>query len=175
MSDPVSEPTERSLQKGTPEYNHAAYLRKNARTDRRCVDCGASVVYNATRCQLCKARYVADTRKFRSDGWTRERAITAIQAWARSHGGESPSTAERDAKGSDLPKKQTCVRLFGSWNAAIVAAGLEPRAQGQNRRSTPSGRKTGPRVGNRQMVTAGRKGAAVVYQGTATARDHKVP
>lgn len=168
--------SERAPKKGTPEYNHASYLRKNGRAGRHCVDCGTPVVYSATRCQLCAIRnVVVPNRKQRSDAWTPEMIVEALRAWAATHGGDPPTVVEADKPGRTLPSKSVVARNFGSWNAGIEAAGLEPRRRGETRRATNSEKAEGPRVRNRQMVRAGAKGATSVYHGASTARDHKVP
>lgn len=72
-------------------------------------------------------------RKRRKDAgvakwWTRERVIAAIQEWAREHG-EPPRSLEWRRATPAFPHDATVKRLFGSWNAAIAAAGFEPREQ----------------------------------------------
>lgn len=61
--------------------------------------------------------------------WTREKIIDAIAAHVLEHG-ETP-TANGWANASDThPGQSTVIQRFGSWKAAIVAAGFEPRARG---------------------------------------------
>jgi hypothetical protein len=71
--------------------------------------------------------------------WTRESAAAAIRGWA-SERGHSPSSREwtgprrvRATEGHDAPCVQTVIRLFGSWNAALLAAGVEPNQRSWTR------------------------------------------
>lgn len=89
--------------------------------------------------------------------WTPERVIEAIQAWAGDLG-EPPTSNEwevgRPAKyadaalakarlwhekaarfeGGGYPSNDTVKRIFGSFSAALAAAGFEPRPQGRTPR-----------------------------------------
>jgi hypothetical protein len=66
--------------------------------------------------------------------WTPERIIAAIHAWHRSRG-RPPGAHEWAARTAACwPAPQTVARHFGSWNAAIVAAGYESRTVGGYRR-----------------------------------------
>jgi hypothetical protein len=65
--------------------------------------------------------------------WTRERVIACIRAWARAHGGIPPSQDDWDHGTEEHPFYRTAANRFGSWNAAIEAAGFTPLAQGQQR------------------------------------------
>jgi hypothetical protein len=63
--------------------------------------------------------------------WTEERIIRAIQAWAKRHGGKPPkyndwSRAAIETGGTMHPSRVTVAERFGSWNAAIAAAGFTP-------------------------------------------------
>jgi hypothetical protein len=164
-----------ALEYGSPEYNHELYLRKNARVAKTCADCGTDIAYTSTRCIPCEAKLKPASRRLRSDGWTRERAIEAVQAWAQVHGGDPPTVSEADASGSPVPCKSSAKILFGSWAAMIEAAGFTPRRPGENRRTTRSEKAEGPRTRNRQMVRGGVQGAKPHLHGSATARDHKIP
>ena len=68
--------------------------------------------------------------------WTREQVITAIQAQAACNGGRPPSISDWSLSGGTTRKRAvhphfgTVRHLFGSWNAAIAAAGYEPRKSG---------------------------------------------
>jgi Homing endonuclease associated repeat len=78
--------------------------------------------------------------------WTEERIIQAIQRWAERHDGEPPAAHEwRRKRQRDLrpmlgngpgsrPSACTVYRVFGSWNAAIEAAGFRPRRRWRDRR-----------------------------------------
>lgn len=106
-----------------------------------CVDCGALTSGRANglgrvpeRCARCATAY----RTF----WTREKIVEAIQRWAATHDGVPP-TAKRWNKGQarrfghpewaremeqfGAPTVYSVQDLFGSWNAAIAAAGFSPR------------------------------------------------
>ena len=55
--------------------------------------------------------------------WTRETIVYAITLWYRKHS-RTPLTSEWDQAGENHPSRQTVARVFGSWNAAMLAAGL---------------------------------------------------
>lgn len=117
-----------------------------------CVDCGAPTSgrqkggrRDEPRCRLCAARIGADKRRI----WTREAIVIAMQEWAHEHG-EPPAVAdwdpylariylheERAARfaAGKWPSRWSVVHEFGSWNAAIEAAGFAPRARGRARGS----------------------------------------
>lgn len=87
----------------------------------KCVDCGATTHSDGTsrpspRCGPCA---VEETRK-----WTRETVVDTIQEFARIHG-RPPFSVEwlRVLKEPHVPVA-TCQALFGSWAAAIEAAGF---------------------------------------------------
>ena len=56
--------------------------------------------------------------------WTRESAIAAVRAFA-SRTGYQPVSSEAN-RANRLPNYNAAVRLFGSWNALIEAAGFKP-------------------------------------------------
>ncbi len=62
--------------------------------------------------------------------WTCERIVAAIQAWNVIHGRPPTSTDWRTATHL-TPSAAVVFRRFGSWNAAIVAAGFVALPQGQ--------------------------------------------
>lgn len=136
----------------TPEVEHQRYLDRNKRAANACADCGAPIAYSSQRCSPCNNRRTVQGRKFRSDGWTRGSAIEALRAWAAVHGGEAPRSDIVTATSNPrCPSKNVVMRLFGSWNAGIQVAGLQPR----NSAATPSGRRSTARESNRNMVTGG--------------------
>lgn len=90
---------------------------RKARLAKRCVDCGAVVTYEATRCSGCAS--------LASRSWSREAIVEALRAWAAVHGG-APSSSEWKDGASDRPSVGTVMARFGSWRAGVVAAGLEP-------------------------------------------------
>lgn len=85
---------------------------------------------------------------------SRKILIAALRDWAEAHENESPTLAEWDfSRPVGAPSERVARKLFGSWNAALEAAGLAPRPSGQRKRSgqaTSSGKTPGR---NRQMVT----------------------
>lgn len=58
--------------------------------------------------------------------------IDAIQRWAREHG-EPPRMADWRPAVGDYPSTSAVEERFGSWNAAIRAAGFTPRPPGRPR------------------------------------------
>lgn len=115
---------------------------RKARSDGVCVDCGGRTVGNgvraAERCRKCASAG-------RSREWTRTVIIGVFQWWADEHG-EPPRTidfnayAARKARRVEtaerteryqadglIPCHTTVFSVFGSWTAAMVAAGFEPR------------------------------------------------
>jgi hypothetical protein len=67
--------------------------------------------------------------------WTPELILYAIELWHRQHL-RIPTTDEWDRADANHPSRVTVIRRFGSWNAAMRAAGFRPRGPGQRR--TPS-------------------------------------
>lgn len=114
----------------------------------KCVDCGAPThggegpSQPSKRCVSCFQTY----RRENFGVWDRERIVAAIRAWADENGGVPPSgvdwnppqaraighpeKAERFERDQAWPWVNTVQRYFGSWNAAIEAAGFEPRRTG---------------------------------------------
>ena len=111
-----------------------------------CADCGTPTRSNGTskpspRCPECAARANAEAAL----KWTPELILARIQEWAGLYGEPpaipdwQPTTcydvyhdwarARRfvEANGH-WPWSNTVIQRFGSWNAAISAAGFEPRA-----------------------------------------------
>lgn len=106
-----------------------------------CEDCGTPLSGSEgrgpnapTRCTPCNVRRVQGEAL-----WTRASIIEAIRSWAASHG--SPPVAPdwnaslaRDRgkpdRGSEYPAVATVQNVFGSWRAAIVAAGFDGFAPG---------------------------------------------
>lgn len=66
--------------------------------------------------------------------WTPDTIEYAITLWYRKHS-RPPFTHEWDQAGENHPSRQTVSRVFGSWNAAIHAAGFTPRPRGRQPRS----------------------------------------
>jgi DNA-binding CsgD family transcriptional regulator len=108
--------------------------RRKRRYDLVCVDCGGRVDGTAPGkmpnrdepvCIKCAGEHYAV--------WTREAIIFAIQEWADEHGGIPPSAADwlrAHALSGPVPVVNHVLRRFGTWNAAIRAAGFEPHPTG---------------------------------------------
>jgi hypothetical protein len=76
--------------------------------------------------------------------WTPDLIVYAIELWHRQQL-RIPTTDEWDRAGPNHPSRVTVIRCFGSWNAAMRAAGFRPRRPGQRR--TPSVRVRCPDTG----------------------------
>jgi Homing endonuclease associated repeat len=61
--------------------------------------------------------------------WNRASIIYAIDLWHRRYL-KTPTVAEWESAGPDHPCRQTVQRVFGSWSAAMRAAGFRPRGRG---------------------------------------------
>lgn len=64
--------------------------------------------------------------------WDRETIAYAIELWHRRHL-RTPTVAEWEQAGPDHPCRATVQRVFGSWSAAMRAAGFRPRGRGMPR------------------------------------------
>ncbi len=64
--------------------------------------------------------------------WNRESIVYAIDLWHRRHL-KTPTVAEWERAGHDHPCRQTVLRVFGSWSAAMRSAGFRPRPPGTPR------------------------------------------
>lgn len=62
--------------------------------------------------------------------WSREQVLEAIRAAAANDGGRPPSRESWKHAGQGHPCNGTVINRFGSWTAAIRAAGLTPRGTG---------------------------------------------
>jgi Homing endonuclease associated repeat len=68
--------------------------------------------------------------------WTPELIVYALDLWHRRY--MRPPTKRQWARaGDDHPSSMTVKRVFGSWNAAVQAAGLRPRGPGGRRERVP--------------------------------------
>lgn len=65
--------------------------------------------------------------------WTRQDIIAAIFRWTFVHG-ELPRAEEWHVSVDGYPTEWWVRREFGTWNAAIVAAGYEPRCPRRSKR-----------------------------------------
>jgi hypothetical protein len=117
-----------------------------------CIDCGGPTSGSEgrrekPRCHLCAMQVEGGKRKV----WTKEAVVLAIQEWdaryndppavadwnswvARAMNDEARAIRyERDHATGACPSFMAVVEAFGSWNAAICAAGFDPRpARGGN-------------------------------------------
>jgi hypothetical protein len=64
--------------------------------------------------------------------WSRELIVYAIDLWHRKYL-VTPTQDDWERAGADHPCRITVLREFGTWNAAIRAAGFRPRKRGENR------------------------------------------
>ena len=62
-----------------------------------------------------------------SHGYTDEVLLDALRSFAAEHDGRPPTAPEADDRETDLPTAATFARRFGSWNAALAAAGFDSR------------------------------------------------
>jgi hypothetical protein len=120
--------------------------REQARRERViCPDCGGVKAPTAKKCRACKI--ANDTR------WTRERIISAMQEYHRLHGTtpsctawnpslarwrNSPELADKFYSDGCWPSVQTVQIRFGSWNAAVDAAGLTRNRAGRRPKQKPT-------------------------------------
>ena len=106
------------------EHGHAPFAR-----DWRCASDGHPVSDTASRCFGSWVNFIAacglEPRE-RATVWTRAAIIDALQRWAAEHGRTPAKTRDWKCGTADHPASLTVDRAFGSWNAAIVAAGLAP-------------------------------------------------
>lgn len=69
--------------------------------------------------------------------WTPQEIINAITGWYQEHDNQLPSERAWRKAAHGHPSSATVRKVFSSWNAAIMAAGFEPRPfrDGSQRRS----------------------------------------
>jgi len=60
--------------------------------------------------------------------WEPDAIIAAIRSWTSDHDGHPPKFKDWKHTSDSHPSSATVVNRFGSWNRALVAAGLAPRA-----------------------------------------------
>lgn len=95
-----------------------------------CVDCGGPTdgsggfKVQRERCNVCNGIWLHENPK-----WPRDRIVAAIQRWTFEHG-EPPKAGQWQTSGEYWPASTIAQYHFGSWNAAIAAAGLTPRRIG---------------------------------------------
>lgn len=94
---------------------------------RPCADCDSLIVSSrAERCSPCANRYAADNY------WTPERVTSAIVSFFIEHGRAPTSNDWKRTNGKHPARNQVAGR-FGTFNAAVRAAGLTPRKVGERR------------------------------------------
>lgn len=101
-------------------------------------------------CKPCHVEEKRELRRRRAAGgkpklrhWTSEEIVEAIRLWAVTYGepprygdwrsgrrGSPEQRARRDRLKGRIPTTTTVEKRFGSFNAAVRAAGHEPRSQG---------------------------------------------
>jgi Homing endonuclease associated repeat/Homeodomain-like domain len=114
----------------------AAFLGINESTVRNwylggdCSECGAPIdggspgVRRTDKCARCFPAACAL--------WSRERIVERIKEWNRVHG-EPPTALDWLLQVEGFPACKTVQEYFGSWNAAITAAGFTPLKPGGSR------------------------------------------
>lgn len=95
--------------------------RRQARA-RPCADCGEPTSgHSYTRCAACAGRL--------RQRWSKETIVAAIQTYAKEFG-KVPSVPDfAICDRSRFPTPRTVQVVFGSWSAAIEAAGFTPRTR----------------------------------------------
>lgn len=74
-----------------------------------------------------KCTTLLDVGEKKASDWDEASAIAAMQTWAEDHDGDPPKMEDWRTKTPGCPTYAVVVRLFGSWNEGITAAGLEAR------------------------------------------------
>lgn len=103
----------------------------NRRYGGTCMDCGALTTGSKqrarpqVRCGPCNQRF-----RYESARWTQEEIVDAIKAWAKEHDA-TPTAAQWSRVGSAWPSVGRVRTVFGTWSAAIAAAGFTPRRVGE--------------------------------------------
>lgn len=107
---------------------------RKAHYSRPCIDCGAPLSGCNGHGPNAPLRCVACAH-IEATVWTRETVIAAVRQWADEHGGIPPVATDwntslavsvgRPPRSLDYPAVPTVQRVFGSWHAAIIAAGFD--------------------------------------------------
>lgn len=112
----------------------------------KCVDCGTVITAKATRCGSCRSSQQGQT-------WTKEKVRNSIAAFFVEHG-RAPTAREWSTVSPDRPSAFDAINRFGSFNAAVSAAGLTPRRSGQQVSHAGGHRKYRPSVANGDSAEA---------------------
>jgi hypothetical protein len=107
--------------------------RKKARVDgyrKPCARCGT--LCNGSHGHVEDDMFCRDCAPYEYRIWTREAIVLAIQEWAEDHGGVPPRAGDWKSRTDERrwPYVFSVTTYWGSWNAAIQAAGFEPRRNG---------------------------------------------
>lgn len=97
----------------------------------RCWPAAATVVerFGSFAAGIAAAGEAANPRQPR---WNRDLIVERVKAWVEIHG-RPPTTSDWNAAESEWPSDSTCYYHFGSFGAAIRAAGFEPIGKGFRR------------------------------------------
>lgn len=108
----------------------AKQARRRLRYRGTCVDCGAPTDGSngreraAKRCATCAAEH-----QHKSRTWTRETILAAFHRYFDEHGDQPSAALVNQSRPAGFPPTGTVQREFGSWSAAIRAAGWRPWAK----------------------------------------------
>jgi hypothetical protein len=92
--------------------------------------CGCGQTTSGSEGRVNAPEYTAECSKRIRREQARERSIAAIQAWHRKHG-RLPTAREWRYGVAPNPTTSNLQQFFGSWTAAMKAAGFEPRKSGE--------------------------------------------
>jgi hypothetical protein len=110
--------------------------------------------------------------------WTEERIIRAVQAWAKRHDGKPPkyndwSRAAIKTGGSMHPSRVTVEERFGSWNAAIAAAGFVPNPKNVSQKPHARCKRGHPLVGDNVKAGAHGRQCRICMNAAVRRRDRQ--
>jgi hypothetical protein len=128
-------PITQSKYAGQPRKWCSNTCRKHSCYSGVCTICGAATYSgNAIPPDLCEEHHHAAQHAERY--WTPERVIAAIRRFAAENGsGPSAGPWLHGEKPDYAPDVTTVQREFGSWSAAIEAAGVTPAKRGRPRKA----------------------------------------
>lgn len=96
--------------------------------------------------------------------WSEETIIEALHRWV-SEVGETPAAEDWEVgrhhphferHRGEFPSRQTVSNHFGTWTAALITAGIEPRTMGRRSGSQDGEAKENKRVRRREALEARR-------------------